>query len=231
MRLQARIARYAWGKDYHKVLGKRLVALVRYVEGLAPEVRCKAFVDTGPLLERALAQKAGLGFVGKNTMLITRGLGSWVFLAHVVTTLELPSDVPDRRTCGSCTLCIDACPTQALTEPYRLDARRCISYLTIESQSEIPQELRSHVGDWLFGCDVCQDVCPHNTRVPPTPIAEFQAEPPDMKAEDILSIQNDAEFDRRFAGSPLKRAKRQGLQRNARAVKESQPGTVLGRES
>ena len=149
-------------------------AFLRYIEALAPGTQCKTFVDAGPLLERPFAQRAGLGFIGKNTMLITRGLGSWVFLAHVVTTLDLPADAPDMRSCGSCTLCIDACPTQAIRAPFELDARRCISYLTIELEGEIPEDLRPQMKEWVFGCDVCQDVCPHNTRIPTTSVPEFK---------------------------------------------------------
>jgi epoxyqueuosine reductase len=215
---EGRIARYAWGKDYHKVIEKRLDSLVRYIEALVPDARCKTYLDTGPLLERAAAQRSGLGFIGKNTMLITRGLGSWVFLASVVTTLDLPADEPDNRTCGSCTLCIDACPTQALTGPYHLDARRCIAYLTIESKDVVPVELRSQTKEWLFGCDVCQEVCPHNTRVEPAAVADLTAAAglgPSIDLKEILAIENDAEFDQRFMGTPLRRSKRHGLIRNA----------------
>jgi epoxyqueuosine reductase len=218
-----RIARYAWGKDYHKVLDKRLGSLVRYLQALAPDARCKTYVDTGPLLERAIAQRSGLGFIGKNTMLITRGLGSWVFLASIVTTLKLPADGPDTRSCGSCRLCIDACPTEALAEPYHLDARRCISYLTIEAKSPIPESFQSPVGTWLFGCDICQEVCPHNTRIPVTPVPEFQPAAgagPALNPDDILAM-NDSQFEARFAGTPLKRAKRSGLQRNAAVVQHN----------
>jgi epoxyqueuosine reductase len=221
---EGRIARYAWGKDYHKVLDKRLDSLVRYIGALAPGELCKTYVDTGPLLERALAQKSGLGFFGKNTMLITRGVGSYVFLASLLTTLDLPSDAPDQRNCGTCTLCIDACPTQAITEPYNVDARRCIAYLTIEAKSEPPEEIQSKMGDWLFGCDICQDVCPHNTKLPETPIAEFRPSTgvgPSLSIEEVLSMKSDAEFDARFAGSPIKRTKRSGLQRNAGIVREN----------
>ena len=218
-----RVARYAWGKDYHKVIQKRLESLVRYIEAMAPDAVCKSYVDTGPLLERAVSQKAGLGFIGKNTMLISRGLGSYVFLASVLTTLDLPADLPDTRSCGSCTLCIDACPTQALTGPYQLDARRCISYLTIESKEDVPEALRAQVGDWVFGCDICQDVCPHNTRIPKTTVTEFRSSTgPTLNLADVLALKSDAEFDARFAGTPLKRAKRSGLQRNARLVLENQ---------
>ncbi len=128
---ESRVSRYTSGKDYHKVIGKKLEAFTRYLESLAPDIQLKTFVDTGPLLERALAQRAGLGFIGKNTMLITKGLGSWVFLANVVTTLDLPKDEPDDRSCGDCRICIDACPTEAITAPFELDARRCIAYLAI----------------------------------------------------------------------------------------------------
>jgi epoxyqueuosine reductase len=221
---RGRIARYAWGKDYHKVLEKRLASLCRYIEALAPEAKTRNYVDTGPLLERGLAQRAGLGFIGKNTMLITRKLGSWVFLACVLTTLELAEDSPDQRSCGSCTLCIDACPTEALTEPFQLDARRCISYLTIESRNPMPESLQSQVGDWIFGCDICQEVCPHNSRPAFTPIAEFRPEAgagPTLNPESVLAIPSDEDFAERFGGTPLKRAKRTGLQRNAKVVLEN----------
>ncbi len=224
-----RVARYAWGKDYHRSLEKRLDALVRYIQAMHPEAQCKTFLDTGPLLERAVAQKAGLGFIGKNTMLITRGMGSWIFLASVLTTLELPVDGPDTRSCGSCTRCIDACPTQAITEPYQLDARRCIAYLTIESKEPIPDSLSTQVGEWVFGCDICQDVCPHNTRLPLTPIPEFQRSAgagPFLSLETLLSFQSDVDFEQRFAGTPLKRAKRSGLQRNAKVVQKNQLSKV-----
>jgi epoxyqueuosine reductase len=222
---QGKVARYAWGRDYHKVLGKRLEALVRYISALAPNAVSKTYLDTGPLLERAVAQRAGLGFIGKNTMLITRGLGSWVFLASVVTDLKLPVDSADARHCGSCTLCIDACPTQAITEPFRLDARRCISYMTIEAKEAIPENLKPKLGNWAFGCDVCQEVCPHNARVAATTIAEFTpafGSGPTINLEEVMALKNEAEFDSRFARTPLKRTKRAGLQRNALAVSKNQ---------
>jgi epoxyqueuosine reductase len=215
---QGRVAKYAWGREYHGILRKRLQSLVRYIESLVPEARCKTFVDTGPLLERALAQRAGLGFTGKNTMLITRGLGSWVFLALVVTNLDLPVDETDTRTCGSCTLCLDACPTQAITAPYQLDARRCIAYLTIELKTSISDELRTRTGDWVFGCDVCQDVCPHNTHIPRTAVPEMDPSQGVGRALDlaeILKIRTDTDFDKHFAGTPIKRSQRHGLIRNA----------------
>ena len=230
------IARYARGRDYHKVIAKRLESFVRYLEALAPGSQCRTFVDTGPLLERALAQRAGLGFIGKNTMLITKGLGSWVFLANVVTTLELPQDSPDERSCGDCRLCIDACPTQAIMAPYELDARRCIAYLTIESEKALLEDLRLCMGGWMFGCDICQEVCPHNTpsvlnRHSPRPLAGNPSSlVTDMmgprqgrsgvtfnrlRLSEILSIHNDQQFHEQFEGTALMRAGREGLLRNA----------------
>jgi epoxyqueuosine reductase len=241
---EARIARYAYGRDYHKVIGKRLDSFVRYLEALAPGAQCRTYVDTGPLLERALAQRAGLGFIGKNTMLITKGFGSWIFLASVVTTLDLPTDAPDERNCGECRLCIDACPTEALMAPYELDARRCIAYLTIESKEPIPEELRTRMGKWIFGCDVCQEVCPHNaSRLgsdpirstpdrsrfnsdltpavmrPPSPLGrgtgEARGEAEMLVLESILELKSEEEFRRNFEGTALMRSRREGIVCNA----------------
>ena len=210
---EGRISRYAKGKDYHKVLAKRLEAFVRYLEAMAPGAVCKTFVDTGPLLEKAFAQRAGLGFIGKHTLVITRGLGSWVFLGSVITTLELPPDLPDARGCGDCRLCLDACPTEAIVAPYQLDARRCISYLTIESDDAIPFELRSSMGGWVFGCDICQEVCPHNARPVGAVMASFDGTPPSLR--EILSLRTEEDFRNRLGASPITRAGLEGLQRNA----------------
>jgi len=208
---EGRIARYAYGGDYHKVIQKRLDSFVRYLESMAPGADCRTFVDTGPLLERALAQRSGLGFIGKNTMLITKGLGSWVFLANVITTLELPIDAPDDRSCGECHLCIDACPTEAITAPFALDPRRCIAYLTIEKDGSIDPELRAETGAWIFGCDICQEVCPHNL-----PNRNFQQKPGGtLMLENILSITTEAEFSDKFTGTSVMRAGRDSFVRNA----------------
>jgi epoxyqueuosine reductase len=219
---EGRIARYARGRDYHKVLGKKVESFVRYIKAMAPGTECRTFVDTGPLLERAVAQRAGLGFIGKNTMLITRSLGSWVFLASVVTTMDLPADAPDEHNCGKCRLCIDACPTGAITAPYSLDPRRCIAYLTIESKKPIPEDLRSRMGGWIFGCDVCQEVCPHNFRkMLPSSQPSPRIEGRESKGEgwlalsEVLAIRDNQVFCQRFAGSALMRAGRAGLLRNA----------------
>lgn len=204
---EGRIARYTTGTDYHRQIMKRLQSFTRYLEALSPESKCRSLVDTGPLLERAFAQKAGLGFVGKNTMLITKGLGSWVFLASVVTTLELEADQPDDRSCGDCRLCVDACPTQAITEPYHLDARLCISYLTIENRGVVADQLKGKVGPWVFGCDVCQEVCPHNSGRTPAPQS--------MNLRDILALKSADSFGERFSGTSMTRTGFKGMLRNA----------------
>ena len=174
------VSRYAWGDDYHKVLGERLDALVaRMRAGIAEPFEARAYVDTGPIVERVAARHAGLGWLAKNTCLINEQMGSWLFLGVIIITLDLapslgPAEGPPPDLCGNCTLCIDACPTGAIVEPYVLDARRCISYLTIELRGSIPEELRAPMGRHVFGCDICQDVCPWNRAAPVTAIAQFQ---------------------------------------------------------
>ncbi len=197
-----KVAKYAYGQDYHKVIEKKLKSLSKFIlETAGSGAEVKGYVDTGPVLEKAFAQAAGLGFFGKNTNVITRHYGSWVFLASLITNLELVVDAPHLGSCGSCRLCIDACPTGALLGNYALDARRCISYLTIESKTETPQELRTGVGEWVFGCDICQDVCPYNVRAKTTLQQEFY---PTKKAGTWLNLQK-VEI---LPGSPLKRAKK-----------------------
>jgi epoxyqueuosine reductase len=206
------VARYAWGRDYHDVMGPRLEQLSAYLE--QEGARCRAYVDTGPVLERDLAAAAGLGWVGKNTMLLHPALGSWFFVGIVLTTAELEHDhaLPDR--CGSCRACLDACPTEAFIAPYVLDARRCISYLTIEHRGEIDPALRDRLGRWQFGCDACQDVCPWNGKAPVTREAAFSPSNHYPGAEAVAEM-NDEEFRRRFAGTALLRPKAAGMRRNA----------------
>ncbi|MBC7173856.1 MAG: tRNA epoxyqueuosine(34) reductase QueG, partial [Polyangiaceae bacterium] len=214
-----RMARYAHGRDYHNVLNRRVRKLEKLLRGLGHDAR--ASVDTRPVLERAWAQRAGLGFIGKNCCLIVPGIGSHVFLACVVTSAELVPDAPMKERCGSCTLCLDGCPTRAFVGPRELDARRCISYLTIEKRGPIAEELRAPIGDWVYGCDVCQDVCPYNrTSLPPEEqTAPFAADPrwSEVRAEDFLSMDEDS-FRKLAEGSPVKRAGVDGFARNAAIV-------------
>ncbi len=228
------IALYALGQDYHDVLRGKLNELLEWVQTEAPGTKGRGVVDTAPLLERDFARRAGLGWFGKNTMLIDKRLGSFFFLGALLLDLELPADAPfSADHCGTCTACLDACPTQAFAGPYELDARRCISYLTIELHGPIPEELRPGIGPWLFGCDVCQDVCPWNRKSPPgrepalQPAGEkgtgpfaFRGPVPFSRAADpieLLGLTEEA-FRRRFRGTALWRTKRQGLVRNAAIV-------------
>jgi epoxyqueuosine reductase len=222
------ISRYAWGDDYHEVLQQKLQALISEMHAqFAEHFAARAYTDTGPIIERVAAKYAGLGWLAKNTCLINSQLGSWLFLGVIVTTLALeptlpPGEPPPADLCGTCTRCLDACPTQAFPEPYVLDARRCISYLTIELRGEIPEELRSHMGRAVIGCDICQDVCPWNRKAPVTPMAAFQPRhalengnslvAPELEWLASLSQQ---EFSAIFRGSAAKRAKWRGLVRNA----------------
>jgi epoxyqueuosine reductase len=167
-----RIARYALGDDYHELIKERLHALADRIRELAPEAQTRAAVDTAPVMEKELAARAGIGWMGKNTCIINENIGSWIFLGEVITTLPLPVDEPAVDRCGTCTRCIDACPTQAITAPYQLDARRCISYMTIEHRT--PLESPADLANWIYGCDICQDVCPWNKRAPDSSEAAFQ---------------------------------------------------------
>jgi epoxyqueuosine reductase len=210
------IARYARFADYHDVLGARLDSLTEFVNQLGgPQTRSLWYVDTGPLLERDLAQRAGLGFVGKHTNLISRRLGNWIFLAEILTTLELAPDPPEQNHCGKCTRCLTACPTNAITAPFQLDARKCISYLTIELKGAIPVELRPAIGNRIFGCDDCLAVCPWNKFAREGRLLQPHARA-DLRQPDLLELLrlDDAGFKARFAGTPLWRTKRRGLLRN-----------------
>ena len=222
---QARMARYAWGNDYHDRIHRRLQALVDLHQRLVPNAAVRGVVDTAPLLEREFAQLAGLGWIGKNTLLLNRHLGSWLFLAAVLTSEELLYDAPGQDGyCGTCRACLDACPTGALVEPYRLDARRCLSYLTIELSEPIEPSLRPALGDRLFGCDRCQEVCPFNRRGPVSPDESFQPRPGTNPVElaELFSLDDEA-FRRRFRHTPLWRAKRRGVLRNAAIVLGNRP--------
>ena len=212
------ISRYAWSReDYHDSLLRRLREVeARLKSRCGPTLETRAYVDTGPLVERVYARYAGIGWLGKNTCLINQGVGSWLFLGVIITSLALSADLPAPDRCGSCTRCIDACPTGAFPAPYQLDSTRCIAYLTIEKRGPIPEELRAGIGHHVFGCDICQEVCPWNRRAPVTDKPEFQ--PRDGLLNPALAWLAELspdEFREKFHGSPLKRAKRSGLRRNA----------------
>lgn len=218
---QGRISRYAWGDgDYHDVIHAKLKDLMAVLHTHAPGAKARGVVDSAPLLEREFAQLAGLGWIGKNTLLLNKPLGSYFFLAALLTDLLLDYDGPFAADhCGTCRACLDACPTNAFPQPYVLDATRCISYLTIELRDSIPSELRPGLGDWLFGCDVCQDVCPWNHRAPISSEPDFQAAP-DSNPVDLVALfdLDDESFRRRFRHTPLWRARRRGILRNAALI-------------
>lgn len=210
------IARYAQFSDYHGVIGERLRELTQYINALGhPANRSLWYVDTGPLLERDLAQRAGLGFVGKHANLISRTLGNWIFLAEIITTLELEPDAPEKNRCGSCIRCLTTCPTEAITAPFRLDARRCISYLTIELKGSIPIELRPLIGNRIYGCDDCLAVCPWNRFARQGAMMNPHARD-DLRTANLVELLalDEPGFKAKFAGTPMLRAKRRGLLRN-----------------
>jgi epoxyqueuosine reductase len=208
-----RIARYAWGDDYHDVIEPKLKLLDEFLRARGGVQKC--YVDTGPVLERDFAAEAGTGWHGKSTMLIDQKLGTWFFLAEILTTLDLPTDAPQAARCGTCTRCITACPTGAITDPHRLDARRCISYLTIELKGAIPLEFRPLIGDRIYGCDSCLEVCPWNRFAAASRESAFAARHAviGMRLRDYLAL-TDEDFRALFRGSPIKRIKRRGLLRN-----------------
>jgi epoxyqueuosine reductase len=206
-----RIAKYALGDDYHNLIYKRLKKLCRYLKKTHGSAQ-RPYVDTGPLLEKPIAEAAGLGWQGKSTILVEPKRGTWSFLGNIVTTLELPTDEPGKDRCGSCTRCIDVCPTNAITAPYQLDARKCISYLTIEHDGAIPEEYREAIGDRLYGCDECLDVCPWNKWAVPTEEPKFAPrEYPQLRE---MLHWDDATFRERMQGSPLRRLKLARWRRN-----------------
>jgi epoxyqueuosine reductase len=210
---RGRIARYAWGHDYHDVIAAKLEKIDNFLREFGGEQKC--YVDTGPVLERDHAAQAGIGWHGKSTMLIDERLGTWFFLAEILTTLELPTDEPARDRCGTCDRCITACPTGAITAPHRLDARRCISYLTIELKGSIPLEFRPLIGDRIFGCDDCLDACPWNrfARVSRESVFSARRSTIAFALRDYLKL-SDTEFRNLFRNSPIKRIKRHGFLRN-----------------
>ena len=227
-REHGKISRYAWGDDYHDIVGERLHTLMDWLTTEFPDSRSKLYVDTGPVMDKVWAQHAGIGWEGKHTNVISRDFGSWIFLGELLTTLELDPDEPALDRCGSCTRCIDACPTQAIVEPYVVDSNLCISYLTIEHRGEIGADLAAAFDGWVYGCDICQDVCPWNRKfAEETAVRGFA--PREGNAAPLLTeweTMTDDAFRSRFRGSPVKRAKREGLLRNIRLLLGRRDPTV-----
>jgi epoxyqueuosine reductase len=218
-----RISRYALGEDYHLVMTQRLQELFKFIKSEIPDVAGKFYVDTGPVMDKVWAARAGIGWMGKHTNVITREFGSWVFLGEILLDVELEYDLPVLDHCGTCTACIEACPTQALVQPYVLNANKCISYLTIEHRGDLPNKLISKFDNWIYGCDICQDACPWNRFQTKTKETVFLSRKENVAPEltDIIEMSQE-EFSRRFKDSSIKRTKRSGLIRNAKAVLESQ---------
>ena len=213
---QGLIARYARGRDYHRVMKRRMRRVVLgLTERIGDRFAARWYVDDGPMLDRAAAARAGLGWFGKNGNILNPTYGSWLLLGQIITDLPLAADAPLAKTCGQCSRCIPACPTDAIVAPYVVDNRRCISYLTIEHKGAIPYELRAPMGNWVFGCDICQEVCPVNRKAKSTQDPNFGRT--DLSAVDLVELleMTDAQFRERFAGTPIMRAKRVGMQRNA----------------
>ena len=217
------IAKYAYGKDYHFVMKRMLKDLLKYIRQEIADVEGRPFVDSAPVMEKVWAQKAGLGWIGKNTNLLSIKNGSFIFIGELIIDMELEYDKPIRDYCGKCRRCIEACPTGALTEPYRIDASRCISYLTIENKNKIPEEFEGQYKDWIFGCDICQDVCPWNRKSRPTADEDLKPHP------DLLSLTKPEwenlsreHFREMFKQSAVKRAKYEGLMRNIRFLTDQE---------
>ncbi len=212
-----KVSRYAWGTDYHLIIWEKLDLLESELKKVDPSFECRLYVDTGPVMDKVWAVKSGIGWMGKHTNVINKELGSWIFLSTIITNYEFEysSVIPDF--CGSCTACIDACPTDAIIKEYLVDANKCISYLTIENKREIPLRFKGKFENWIFGCDICQDVCPWNKKFSETTsIAEFNPKEgnSELELEKVLNM-NEAEFKNKYDGSPIKRAKLKGLKRNA----------------
>ncbi|MFH0992217.1 MAG: tRNA epoxyqueuosine(34) reductase QueG [bacterium] len=214
-----KISRYAWGDDYHEPLSHRIESLLTTLRLEHPDIEARSYVDTGPVMEKAWAARAGLGWIGKHTNLITKEFGSWIFLGEIFLNVELEFDTPIEDFCGTCTACIEHCPTQAIVEPYVLDSQKCISYLTIEHRGSIQVELAAQFDRWIYGCDICQDVCPWNRFQKGTGETAFQP-----RVENIapklteLAAMSQEEFSQRFHKSPIKRTKHQGLLRNVQTA-------------
>jgi epoxyqueuosine reductase len=215
-----KISRYAWGDDYHDIVTEKLKALRSWMQREFPGVEGRYYVDTGPMMDKVWAKRAGIGWIGKHTNVITQDIGSWVFLGGLITTLELEYDSPATDHCGTCSLCIEACPTNAIVEPYVLDSNKCISYLTIEHRGEIDPALHEKFENWIYGCDICQDMCPWNQKFSVvTNEAGFAPRERNVAPKrDEWKEMTQADFTRQFKGSAMKRTKLSGLKRNVRSI-------------
>jgi len=219
-----KISRYAWGRDYHKVVQKKLKALSIWLESQDEGIKTRHYIDTGPIQDKVWAEKAGIGWIAKNGNVITREYGSWVFLGEILTNLQLNPDIPHTQHCGNCTKCIESCPTEAIAEPFVIDANKCIAYHTIENRDDkLPQQIASELNGWVAGCDICQDVCPWNQRFAKnTDVEEFQPYPGNIAPKLVeLARITDENWDKQFPASALRRIKPQMLRRNARANLEA----------
>jgi epoxyqueuosine reductase len=211
-----KVSRYAWGKDYHLIIWQKLDELETALKELDPELETLSYVDTGPVMDKAWAVRAGIGWMGKHTNVINPDYGSWFFIANSITNYEFDYSEMITNHCGTCTACIDACPTNAIVQEYVVDANKCISFQTIENKNEIPIELKGKFDNWIFGCDICQDVCPWNTKFSQYSwIQEFHPHNKELALDEVMKLENQS-FNVRFTESPIKRAKLKGLQRNAR---------------
>lgn len=218
---KGKVSRYAWGKDYHQVIWDKLEQLENELREIDPLFESKSYVDTGPVMDKAWAVRAGLGWLGKHTNVINKEIGSWFFIANIITNYEFETSDVVADHCGSCTACIDACPTNAIIDKYLLDSNKCISYLTIENKKEIPTEFKNKFDNWIFGCDICQDVCPWNIKFyEVTRNSEFLPQHKEINIDEAENM-NEEEFRKRFSDSPVKRARLKGLIRNAGFIKSS----------
>ncbi len=224
-----KISRYGWGRDYHKIMHKKLKTFSRWLEEQQEGVKTKYYADTGPIQDKVWASQSGLGWIAKNGNLITREYGSWVFLGEILTNLKLSPDQPHTNHCGTCTRCLDACPTQAIVKPFVVDANKCIAYHTIENRAEtLPENITVNLNNWIAGCDICQDVCPWNQRfAKETDIADFQPYPDNIapKLTDLAQLSPE-DWDNRFRGSALRRIKPYMWRRNANSAKNNAKITI-----
>ena len=220
-KLKGRVSRYAWGKDYHLIIWAMLDELEDELKKVDTRFESISYVDTGPVMDKAWAVRAGIGWLGKHTNVINRDIGSWFFIANIITNYEFDysEQIPDF--CGTCTACIDACPTKAIVQEYVVDANKCISYLTIENKNEIPEDFKGKFDNWIFGCDICQDVCPWNQKFPvETMIKDFYPQNKELRLDEVIEMKEE-EFKSKFNISPIKRAKLSGLKRNALFLKKN----------